>query len=205
MAFSIPRDFTDPSFTPLFRLLSDWDAYTQEANTHKAGAHNGHRSLRKSFVPKFDFRETETAYELHGDLPGISKEDITIEFPETQAIRIRGHIERNYTSNNNAGAITQNGEASSSHKAKATVEDEKPEGQETAVATKDKNNAVEKQQQAPRERYLLQERYAGEFTRTFNIPTMIDHDNVSASFTDGVLTVTLPKAKKPEPRRIVIH
>ncbi|KAK3989200.1 putative 30 kDa heat shock protein [Cladorrhinum sp. PSN332] len=206
MAF-LARDFADPSFTPLFRLLSDWDAYTQEANTNKGRA-QPRRSIR-TFTPKFDIREVEAAYELHGELPGISKEEINIEFSDPQTITIRGHVDRHYTSSGSPSAGGIDNSESSSHK--AFVEDEKPEeeeeGSSTAIAKKDPNNkgsAVQKQQ-APRERFLIQERSVGEFSRTFVIPTPVDHDAVHASFTNGILTVILPKAKKPQARQIAIH
>ncbi|EHK96779.1 putative 30 kDa heat shock protein [Glarea lozoyensis 74030] len=48
------------------------------------------------FCPRFDVRETASAYELHGELPGIVMRDINIEFTEDQTITIRGKIERLY-------------------------------------------------------------------------------------------------------------
>jgi len=212
MALSFARDFYGPetSFTPLFRLLSDWDAYTQETN-NKGPSQN--RRVTRTFMPKFDIREVDNAFELHGELPGIARDDVSIEFTDPQTIVIRGHVERNYTSSSpnggaiengkTAGAITEQGE---SHK--ATVEDEKPEDQrdsDNTVAKKDSGAAATTKQQKPKERYLIQERSYGEFSRTFSIPTPIDHDAVHASFKDGVLTVVLPKAKKHQTRRIAIH
>jgi HSP20 family protein len=51
--------------------------------------------------------------------------------------------------------------------------------------------------------YHRRERDAGKFSRIVNLPAQIDVDNVKARCTDGVLTVTLPKAETAKPKRIV--
>lgn len=53
-------------------------------------------------------------------------------------------------------------------------------------------------------KYVLLERPTGKFERTLNINVPIDHDNVEASFKDGVLTLTLPKAGAVKPRQIAV-
>ena len=54
-------------------------------------------------------------------------------------------------------------------------------------------------------KYWLTERSVGEFSRSFNFPTRVEQDLVSASFKDGILTVVVPKAKKHETRRIAVN
>jgi HSP20 family protein len=46
------------------------------------------------------------------------------------------------------------------------------------------------------------ERVFGRFQRTFTLPTAVTADKVTAKFTDGVLTVTLPKAEEAKPKQI---
>ncbi len=53
-------------------------------------------------------------------------------------------------------------------------------------------------------KYVLLERPTGKFERTLNINTPIDHERVEASFKDGVLTLTLPKADTIKPRQITV-
>jgi HSP20 family protein len=53
-------------------------------------------------------------------------------------------------------------------------------------------------------KYVLLERPTGRFERTLNINTPIDHERVEASFKDGVLTLTLPKADAIKPRQIAV-
>lgn len=54
--------------------------------------------------------------------------------------------------------------------------------------------------------YYRSERVYGSFSRTFQLPTEIDREKVTASFKNGVLKVTLPKtaAAKNEPKKIEI-
>jgi HSP20 family protein len=54
------------------------------------------------------------------------------------------------------------------------------------------------------ESYRRQERQFGRWTRTVTLPDRVDSSNVSASFANGVLTVTLPKAEESKPRQISV-
>jgi HSP20 family protein len=48
------------------------------------------------------------------------------------------------------------------------------------------------------------ERSSYRFARTFELATKIDSDKVQASLTNGVLTVTLPKAADAQPKQIQV-
>jgi HSP20 family protein len=48
------------------------------------------------------------------------------------------------------------------------------------------------------------ERYVGTFRRTIALPTRVDANKVSATYTDGILTVTLPKAEEVKPKQIQV-
>jgi HSP20 family protein len=58
--------------------------------------------------------------------------------------------------------------------------------------------------QGPDQAYLYQEYGVGDFYRTFQISEMIDASKISAEFSDGVLTLHLPKAESVKPRKIAV-
>jgi len=238
MAF-FPRTFynaanTEASFTPLFRLLDDFDNYSRQGSGHR-----GRRSYVPTFQPKFDVRETGESYELHGELPGIAKDNVQIEFTEPQTLVVRGRVERSYhagTSPNDpqpvedtvmTGAANEAAEGSETTEGRrnshqATVVDENDaktsesgweDVSETTKKVDEPAQVVEKPTQKPVEKpakpadkskYWLTERSIGEFSRSFNLPARVDQDGVSASLNDGILSITVPKAKKHEAIRISI-
>jgi HSP20 family protein len=48
------------------------------------------------------------------------------------------------------------------------------------------------------------ERWQGRFVRSFTLPQGIDGGSISATYEDGVLTVTLPKPEQAKPKSIEI-
>src|SRR5271166_441634 len=44
----------------------------------------------------------------------------------------------------------------------------------------------------------------GHYARSFTLSNKVDQDKISANLEDGVLTLTLPKAKHAQPRKIAI-
>lgn len=52
--------------------------------------------------------------------------------------------------------------------------------------------------------FLLNELPNGSFTRTLRLPSTIEADSVEAKITDGVLTLTMPKAESARPKKIQV-
>jgi HSP20 family protein len=48
------------------------------------------------------------------------------------------------------------------------------------------------------------ERFLGRFQRTLTLPVRVDASKVQASYKDGILTVTLPKAEEAKPKQIEV-
>jgi HSP20 family protein len=54
------------------------------------------------------------------------------------------------------------------------------------------------------DRYQVVERTYGTFMRTFQLPQGVDENQIKADFENGVLTIHIPKAALPQPKRIQI-
>lgn len=230
-------DDSDVSFAPVFRFIDAFDNFQRAAGSNngekdvaakpKAGANNDttattpaasrpllRRPVAASFNPRFDVMETKDAYELHGDIPGARREDVTIEFTEPQTIVIRGRVERSWSSDDNeakdAEKNTNDNKKEKHESHQAYVSDEEDEearenGRQVTKASDAKKDVSKKpEHQQPTNRYWVQERSIGEFSRTFTFPVRVDEGNVKASLNHGVLKVTVPKQEKPANRRIDI-
>lgn len=53
-------------------------------------------------------------------------------------------------------------------------------------------------------RYHVHERRSGAFTRSFSLPSNVRADAIQASFDQGLLILTLPKAEEAKPKRISV-
>lgn len=98
-----------------------------------------------------DVTETDDMYTVIADLPGLSVDDITVNFHDG-VLSIAGEVEKE---------------------------------------TVDENS-----------RLIVRERSYGKFNRRINLPTSINADDINATYEDGVLMLTLPKAEAAKPRQI---
>jgi len=201
--FPLISNDTPTSFHPLFRLLDDFDQYS-----NSGGKQQQSRSGAKSFSPKFDVNEHSDHYELHGELPGIDQKDVEIEFSDRQTLTVRGHTERSYTSGTSPTGFI---EGSKSSGAIEGGHGEKDESQTKLAKDKESTSKTNEGRvtQGGRSadagvKYWVSERSIGHFSRSFNFPSPVDQDSVSASMKNGILSVVVPKAKKPETRKITI-
>ena len=122
------------------------DAYEQTSNGSKVA----------SWAPELDAYETEQAYVVSIDLPGVRGDQVDIDF-DRNTLTVRGTRER---------AI--------------------PTGDEV-------------------KRIYFGERVSGAFERSLRFPHHIDAEKISASFSDGMLTITVPKSEAAKPRKIAIQ
>lgn len=54
-------------------------------------------------------------------------------------------------------------------------------------------------------KWHVAERLHGTFRRSFTLPQGVDEDRITAAFAHGVLTVLVPKAAVPKPRKIEVQ
>jgi len=205
--------------SPLFRIIDDYDRATRSVA-------RGLDSGFQTFQPKFDVKELKDYYELNGELPGIDQRNVSIEWTDGNTLSISGRTET-YTENGTppkaaiadtpaAGSLNDVAETGSEASyVKPSVSDENEDGETSTVAgetnalTPATTNAdqVTKHVEAaqPTAKYWVSERSVGEFHRSFSFPTRVDHDTVKASLKNGILSVVVAKAKKPQPRKINIE
>ena len=114
------------------------------------------REQHRSFVPSIDVVESDQAYRVTAELPGLSEEEFNIEVED--------------------GVLTLRGE--------------KP------VREDSENECVRRN-----------ESRHGKFERKIRFREPVLQDEVTASYTDGVLTITLPRPaeERPEVRRVPIE
>ena len=107
-----------------------------------------------TFNPLFDVRETDDAFILQADMPGIIEKDLDISLTNNRLI----------------------------------------------VGGK-----RESEQEVKGETYYRSERTYGSFSRSFNLPTDVDANKVSAELKNGVLYVNLPKTGESMAKKITIE
>jgi len=52
--------------------------------------------------------------------------------------------------------------------------------------------------------YIRMEREFGKFQKSVKLPYRVDHNNIQASMSDGILTIKLAKAEEAKPKKIEI-
>jgi HSP20 family protein len=192
-----------PRFTqemaPMFRLFDEFD---------KAAFRNIDREFNniRSFTPKFDVKETNEGYELHGELPGVDQKDINIEWTDNNTLTISGRHEHVREEGQRPQGFIEGAEASEQKKLdhQPTVEDD-PTESNNKVAKQSDQKEVSKQDESAKGKYWVSERSVGEFHRSFAFPARVDQDAVKASLKNGILSILVPKASAPQSRKINIE
>ena len=113
-----------------------------------------HAATRTGWMPAVDIRESEAAFILTADLPGVDRSAVVI-----------------------------------------TVED--------GILSFQGERAAENREQDGD--YRRRERAGGRFLRKFSLPDEADAGNISATVTDGVLEIVIPKQLKHRPRKITVN
>lgn len=208
---------SEPSgeFSSLFRFLDDYTDHVTRRFDDSFSEFG--RNMISTFAPKFDIKETAEAYQLEGDLPGIEKEAIQLEFLDENTLQIKGRTERSFSSGNpssDAEDITMTGAGPDSDNTVNSASTQNPtetsatEGTGTTNAVaKTESSSPAKTENTGNGRYWVTERSVGEFSRTFAFPSPINQEAVKASLKNGVLSITVPKkvVEEPAARRITIE
>jgi len=191
-------------FAPLFRLFDEYDRQAFRNTDHQI------QSLR-SFTPKFDVKETKEGYELQGELPGIEQNGINIEWTDNNTLAISGRHEYIREEGTRPQGLIES-DTEFTQQSKKLEHQPDVEDEPTEISTKDaqvskptEQHQVGKKNEAPTTKYWVSERSVGEFHRSFAFPARVDQDAVKANLKNGILSIVVPKAQAPQPRRINIE
>jgi HSP20 family protein len=209
-------------FSPIFRLAEELERASRQDLAHCSPS----RSPARSYAPRFDVKETDEAYELNGELPGIDQSNVNIEWADDTTLTVSGSSERRVEKTNAPDATEAkettpeaseaeewtdvNSEQTQNYQ-KPSVEDEGAENNNTEKAesskdvTKTESEKTVAQPAPPKSRYWVSERSYGSFKRTFKFHSRVEHEAVKASLKNGVLSIVVPKSKPLEPRKITIN
>lgn len=105
------------------------------------------------WAPRVDISETDKAFIVKADLPGVDPKDVEINVRD--------------------GVLTVRGEK-------------------------------KEQKEEKHKNYHRVERFVGQFYRSIPLPVGVDEDNVQATTTKGVLSVTIPKKPEAQPKKIAV-
>jgi HSP20 family protein len=209
-------------FHPIIRLVNDF-----ERASRTPGRCSPHKQAR-TFQPKFDVKELKDSYVLQGELPGIDQKDISIEWTDASTIAIKGHTEHRVVKQSPPATPAPAAESEAETKETKEAEYQKPSVEEeegehsddfveveshsqdtasTTTAQASEQPAAPKPTEEATEsaRYWISERSVGTFQRAFSFPVRVENESVTANLKNGILSVVVPKAKIPEPRRINIE
>jgi HSP20 family protein len=151
--------------------------------------------------PVVDVHEDENSYMIDIELPGLTREDLKINFQEN-TLAISG--ERRYQRD---GGNKQNAEGSQQQNAQATRQEANGQGTDGAANGGQKGEAGTKVEVQSKKKSVSAhrvERFYGRFFRSFAFPTAVNAEGITARFENGVLEVTVPKAEEVKPRQITI-
>ena len=169
-------------------------------------------------APAASLQQSAEAHTSEVDAQQEAMDGVTLNEPEDRSASVSASAGSDTESHKSYQATVEDdfedlgAETSSTYSAHSETDASKdPKGKEKAVedssAAVPNQNAEVQQQQQQQQQSTEEEQweFQGSFERSFRFPERIDAATVSASFRNGLLSVTVPKAKVPEVRRILIQ
>ncbi|RIB15015.1 HSP20-like chaperone [Gigaspora rosea] len=138
--------------------------------------------LNGYFRPSVDVSETDKNYIIEAEVPGMKKDDLSVEFADN-TLTLKGKIEKSNVRGDDQLRIvdtTQSGESKvATNTTNSEVIEHGREGTSVAEPT-----------------YWTSERVLGSFQRSFTLPNNADKENVKAQYKDGILSIIIPKVER---------
>jgi len=159
--------------------------------------------------PSIDVRETDDAFEVQAELPGLDKEDVNIDFSDRDCcLIISGEKKYKFKQKSLPLRHQEQKPSTAAYASKGTAAHSKT----SAVSTQEPATAgseLQQLQQGEEEgRYCLKECCYGRFERRIPFPRdRVKCDQIKASFNNGVLRVCIPKiaCDTPSKKKITIE
>ncbi len=154
------------------------------------------KRIRNELVDKkrctTDIKEYEDRYELEMEFPGYEKSEIKAELKNGYLMVSAEHIEQKDT-----GDVAEDADT-----AGANADEAEAAGEESTEKSTE-NKADEKAKEPIK--YICRERFHGKTERSFYVGKNVTKDDIKAQYTNGVLTLTIPKeVNKPEKESEII-
>jgi len=121
-------------------------------------------------VPPVDIRETDKAFEIDAEVPGLKKDDVAIEFVDDNTLVLKGRYSK---SSRSSSEQTQSQDVNQNEGNAEVVQSEGAGAKEPVQWST--------------------ERLEGSFQRVFTFPGKVDTSAVQAQLKDGLLKVVVPK------------
>ncbi|GBC07167.1 hypothetical protein RclHR1_00730016 [Rhizophagus clarus] len=134
------------------------------------------------FRPSVDVLENDKNYVVEAEVPGMKKEDLSVEFLDDGTLIMKGKIEQG-TAASAEGMRTVDTSGTTESTGTDTSD---------AVAVETSNTVST----GIKPTFWTSERVRGHFQRSFQFPGRIDPENVKASYKDGLLSIVVPKVER---------
>ena len=177
--------FTNDSHRLLNYLVNDYnmdgddDDNVKDSNKKQIGKCNGTDIF--TWKPRSDIHETETSFVIDAELPGVPKDAISIQVKD-DILTISGKKETKKE--------WDDIEMKEDKKEEDKKEEDKKEEEKKKIKKEDKKKPI----------CHYMERSYGSFQRSYALPEHVDPATIKAACKDGILTITIPKVKKEEPK-----
>jgi len=156
------------------------------------------------FFPPSDVVEKQDSYVIAIDLPGVKKEDITMDLHQGK-LTVSGTRKPRYLPEEKKEEEPKKDQADKMEEDEEIVVDKKPEEKTEEKKEEEKTEEPPKKKEEPEKVSILSCKCGyGDFKRIFTVPTGCQPEDVTAKMEDGVLYITIQKEKVPEPRRITV-
>ena len=180
-----PRNVNQLSLTPYNDIFDDIFHFENNFPSMDIFEIEPQKKMRMNM--DLDVKHTNESIEISADLPGVSKDDIKIDFDSQKNI------------------LTISGERTYEKKYSSPI-DENSDGNKPSSSSSKSKSDENDNTKVMNEKFIRTERSYGKTSRSIRLPQGIDVDAIRASMDNGVLNISIPKPEEKEStRRITLE